>query len=78
MYKFFFLFILLSLTLEVVAFPLHENDFTLARQESSGMLTTELEKINDVILKRVKNGDIVVLWLRLAGKVSVSSFPLKA
>ena len=76
MYKFFFLFILLSLTLEVVAFSLHENDFTQARQESLGMSTTELEKINDVILKRVKNGDIpgaVVAISRQGERVFVSS-----
>ena len=76
MYKFFFLFILLSLTLEVIASLLHENDFTQARQESSGMSTTELEKINDVILKRVKNGDIpgaVVAISRQGERVFVSS-----
>ncbi len=76
MNKFYFLFILLLLTLEVVASSPHENDVAQAREESIGMSATELEKINDIILRRIKNGDIpgaVVAISRKGERVFVSS-----
>tara|TARA_E500000178_G_scaffold353777_1_gene420623 strand:+ start:7834 stop:9213 length:1380 start_codon:yes stop_codon:yes gene_type:complete len=76
MNKFYFLFILLLLTLEVVASSPHENDVAQAREESIGMSATELEKINGVILRRIKNGDIpgaVVSISRKGERVFVSS-----
>ncbi len=76
MYKFYFLFILLFIALKVISFPMNENDLIQAKPESIGILSTELNKLNEVILKRVKNGDIpgaVVAISRKGKRVFVSS-----
>ena len=78
MQKFYFLLILLIINLHVNAFSIDENDVTKFTPESMGFSSTELEKLDHAILKRIENGDILEQWLRLAGKVIASSSPHRA
>ena len=76
MQKFYFLLILLIINLHVNAFSMNENDVTKFKPESMGFSSTELEKLDHAILKRVENGDIpgaVVAISRKGQRVFVSS-----
>ena len=76
MQKFYFLLILLIINLHVNAFSTDENDVTKFTPESMGFSSTELEKLDHAILKRVENGDIpgaVVAISRKGQRVFVSS-----
>ena len=76
MQKFYFLLILLIINLHVNAFSMDENDVTKFTLESIGFSSTELEKLDHAILKRVENGDIpgaVVAISRKGQRVFVSS-----
>ena len=76
MQKFYLLLILLTINLQVIAFPMSENEATQFEAESMGISITELEKLDHTILKRVENGDIpgaVVAISRKGQRVFVSS-----
>ena len=76
MQKFYLLLILLTINLQVIAFPMSENEATQFEGESMGISSAELEKLDHTILKRVENGDIpgaVVAISRKGQRVFVSS-----
>ena len=76
MQKFYLLLILLTINLQVIAFPMSENEATPFEAESIGISSAELEKLDHTILKRVENGDIpgaVVAISRKGQRVFVSS-----